>query len=169
MVTDERGVVGEPAADVAVHPAALVLQRARQVPVIERGVGLEATLQHAVYEPVVEVDASLVDGSGAFGEQPRPGEREAVGLEAAVADQVEVARPAMIVVVRLVAIVGALHVAWGRRKGVPDAGTAAVALPALDLIGGGGHAKGEIRPELAAVNRKHRSSQARQPVTPRRL
>ena len=90
VLADERRVVGEPAGDVAVHPAALVLQRARQVPVVERREGLQAALQHAVDQPVVEVEARLVDRAGALGDQARPGEREAVAVEAAVADQVEV-------------------------------------------------------------------------------
>ena len=44
---DDLGVVGEPAGDVAVQPAAEVGERRRQLPVVERGVGLQPARQHA--------------------------------------------------------------------------------------------------------------------------
>ena len=95
ILGDKRGIVGEPAGDVAVHPAALVLQGAGQVPVVERRERLEAALEHAVDQAVVEVDARLVDGARAFRDQARPGEGKAVAVKAAVADQVEVLGPAV--------------------------------------------------------------------------
>ena len=50
-----HGIVGEPIGDVAVHPAALVGQRAGQVPVIQRPVGLDPACQHGVDQAVVIV------------------------------------------------------------------------------------------------------------------
>jgi hypothetical protein len=155
VLRHQFGVVAEPAGDVAVHPAALVLQGAGQIPVIQRGERLQATLQHTVQQAVVKIDAGLVDRAGTLGNQPRPGEGEAIAVEAAVADEVEILGPAIVVVAGDAAVVGILHIARRGGEGVPDAGAATVELAALDLIGGGRGAKHEIRPELAAVNRKH--------------
>ena len=54
---DGGGVVGEPAGDVAVEPAAPVVEHLREVPVVERDDGPDAVLQQAVDEPRVEVEA----------------------------------------------------------------------------------------------------------------
>jgi hypothetical protein len=152
MLADERGVVAEPAANIAVHPAALVLQRRRQVPMIERRIGLDAAFEHAVEQAVVEVDAGLVDGAGALGDQPRPGKGEAIGIKAAIADQVEVLRPQFIVIAGVEAGIAIVDIAGRGREAVPDRGAAAIALAALDLVGGGRHAKGETRTEVLAVD-----------------
>ena len=52
-----RGVVGEASAVVARRPAAAVLQRLRQVPVVQRGPRVDARGQQRVDQPVVEVEA----------------------------------------------------------------------------------------------------------------
>ena len=60
------GVLGEALGGVARRPAAGVLQRLRQVPVVERRDRLDAALEQPVDEPAVEVDARA--GSA----RPRP-------------------------------------------------------------------------------------------------
>ena len=92
------GVLGKAVRGVAVVPAAHVLKGLRQVPVVERGVGLQAALQHAVNQPLVEVQAHRVDGPAPVWLDARPGQREAVGVHAQRTDQVEVLRPAVVVV-----------------------------------------------------------------------
>ena len=59
----QGGVIGEPAGAVAVGPAAEVVQRLRQIPMVEAQPWLDAGLQHAVDQPVVEIQAGLVDGA----------------------------------------------------------------------------------------------------------
>src|SRR5690606_26124969 len=88
FLADQGGIVGEPAGNIPVHPAAAILQGGRQIPMVERGVGFYAALEHAVDQAVVEVDALLVDGAGALGDEARPGEGKAIGVKAAVADEV---------------------------------------------------------------------------------
>ena len=65
-------VLGEPLSDVAVGPATPVLQRLGQVPVVKRDVGGDSCFEQFVKEPIVEVDALLVDGADAVGQQARP-------------------------------------------------------------------------------------------------
>ena len=65
-----RGVVGEPVGGVARLPAALVLQRLREVPVEQRRHRRDAALVQAVDQPLVEVQAALVDRADAVGHAP---------------------------------------------------------------------------------------------------
>ena len=53
----DAGVVGEPAGDVGVEPAAALVQRGGQVPVVQRGARLDAVLAQGVDESAVEVEA----------------------------------------------------------------------------------------------------------------
>ena len=157
---NQRGVVGEPAGNVAVHPAAPVLQRGRQIPVVKRGVGLDAAFEHAIDQTVVKVETSLVDATGSLGDQSRPGKREAIGIKAAIADQIEVLGPELIMIAGNRAGIAIVHIAGRRREAVPDRRTAAILLATLDLIGGGGDAECEIGPKVLAVDRKHLCSSA---------
>src|SRR5690606_32340851 len=124
-----------------------VLQGAWQVPMIESGEGLQAALQHAVEQAVVEVETRLVHRTSALGDKPRPSEGEAVGVEAAVADQIEVLGPAVVVIAGDGTGVRVLHVAGGGGEAVPDGGAAAVGLATLDLVGCGGGAEDETGAE----------------------
>ena len=54
---DHVGVFGEGLGRGTGRPAALVLERLRQVPVIERGEGLDARLQQGVDQAAVEIQA----------------------------------------------------------------------------------------------------------------
>ena len=56
---DDGGVRGEVLGGVARRPAAPVLERLRQVPVVERDERGDAGLQQAVDQPVVEVEPGL--------------------------------------------------------------------------------------------------------------
>ena len=57
---DDLGVLGERVDRLARGPAAAVLERLRQVPVVERDEGLDAVREQLVDEPVVEVEAGRV-------------------------------------------------------------------------------------------------------------
>ncbi len=114
-----RGLARLPAADA-------VLQRLRQVPVIQRREGLDAVRQQLVHEPVVEIEALRVGLPAPLREHPRPRDREPVGLDAQRLHQLHVALVAVIVVRRDVAVRVAGHLARRVREGVPDRRRAAV-------------------------------------------
>ena len=78
----ERRVLGEPGGGVPGRPAAGVLQRLRQVPVVERQPRLDAVGQQLVDQPPVEVQPGRVGRAGAVGLHPRPGHREPVRRQA---------------------------------------------------------------------------------------
>ena len=58
---DDRRVLHEGLGRVALGPAAAVLQRLGQVPVVQGREGLDAGLQQAVHQGVVEIEAGVVD------------------------------------------------------------------------------------------------------------
>ena len=94
------GIIAERLRRFARSPAAdLVLERLRQVPVIERRVGLDALPEQFVDEAVVEVEALGVGLARSFRKHPRPGDREPVGLCADFADQADVFLVAVVVIV----------------------------------------------------------------------
>ena len=69
--------------DVAVEPAAAVVQRSRQIPVIQRRHRLDAVREQAIDEPLVEVEARRVDATGALRQHAAPRDAEAIGAELA--------------------------------------------------------------------------------------
>ncbi len=121
----------------------------------ERAVGLDAGVEQRVDELVVEVDALLVRLAGAVGEDARPGDGEAEGLQTHALHHLDVLRVAVVEVVGDVAGVAVGGLAGGVGEGVPDGDAAAAFVDrAFHLIGRGGGA-----PEEAAgkfCGRAHR-------------
>lgn len=76
---DVLHVVDEALAGLAVVPATGILQRLRQVPVVERWHGLDAALQQRIDQPRVMVEAGGIRRAAPIGLDPRPRDREAVG------------------------------------------------------------------------------------------
>ena len=133
---DVAGVGGERVRGVARLPAApTVLERLRQVPVVQGGKRLDAVREQLVDQAVVEVEPLRVRGAVALREHPRPRDREAVGLHAQRLHQLHVFLVAVIVVVGDIAG-GVVHDLAGRvRERVPDRRSSAVLLDrSLDLI-----------------------------------
>jgi hypothetical protein len=64
MRRDEPGVLGEAVRGVALAPAAAVLQRLRQVPVVERRDGLDPALEQAFGQSPVEVEPAAFAARG---------------------------------------------------------------------------------------------------------
>ena len=128
---------------VAVGPAARVLERLRQVPVVEREPGVDAVAEQLVDQPVVEGQASGVDLSAAWPDAG-PGDGEAVGREAELGHQRHVFGHAVVVVAGDVAVVAVRDRPRDARERVPDGGRAAVlGGRALDLVRRGGRAPEE--------------------------
>ena len=130
------GVVREPVGDRGIEPAAEVVERGGQVPVIEREEGLDVVLQQFVDEPLVEAEAGGIDAAATLGEHAAPRHAEAVGLEAEVAHQRHVLPEAAVVVAREIARVAVADPAGRVREAVPDGGAGAVGeRGAFDLVG----------------------------------
>jgi hypothetical protein len=151
-VGDDRRVLGEPLCGVALAPAAGILQRLRQVPVVERGDRLDAAIEQALGEPPVERQPLGVRRPAAVWLDARPGDREAVALQPELGHQVEVLLEAVVVVARDVAGVAVDDRARHAAEAVPDRlAAAAVVDRALDLVGGRGGAEAQRRREGARV------------------
>ena len=73
-------VVGKPVGDITVLPAAFVLERLRQVPMVQAEPGRDARPQKRVDKPVVEVAAFGIGPPAPLGEEAAPGGRKAVGI-----------------------------------------------------------------------------------------
>jgi hypothetical protein len=130
------------------RPASRVLERLRQVPVVERDVGCDPPRAQLVHEAVVEVEPRRVHGARAVGDDARPGHGEPVGVEAELRHQGDVLAVPVVVVAGHVAVVTPRHPAGRMGEPIPDALAAPVLGDgALDLVGGGGGAPQEPRRE----------------------
>ena len=147
---DRAGVVSEPVCDVGVEPAAAVVQRRRQVPVIERGHRRDAGTQQLVDESFVEAEAGRIDTPAAIGHHATPGDAETVRCVAEIAHQSHVVAHALVVVAGDIAGVAVAHAARCAHESVPDAGPGAIGQRrALDLVGRGGAAPKKATGELS--------------------
>ena len=152
-VGHERRVLAEAVRRLAGGPAALVLERLRQVPVVERHVRLDAAGAAALEQRAVERDALGVELAAAGRLQARPRERQPVGRDAELGHEVEVVRPAVVVVDGDVAGLAVEDPAGLAHERVPDArAAAALGDGALDLVGGGGDAPREVRGKVEAAH-----------------
>ena len=145
---DDAGVLLERIDGRAHGPSALVLERLRQVPVVQRRDGLDPAREQSVHQTRVEVEARLVGGSPAGRLDPRPRDREAIRVQAERGHQIEVALPPVVVVARDVTGVAVPDESGGLAEGVPDRRTAPVLVEAaLDLVRRGRRPEGEGRRE----------------------
>src|SRR5258708_37182816 len=76
------GIIGKRFDGVARLPSALVLERLRQIPVVERGKRFDAGLEQRIDEAAVEVEALRIRLTDALGKDSRPGDGETVGPDA---------------------------------------------------------------------------------------
>ncbi len=140
----QRRVVGEPLGGIPAQPAARVLQRLRQVPVVQRGDRRDPGGQQRVGQPLVEVEPGRVSRARAAGLDPRPADREPVGGDAEVGHQRDVLRPPVIVIGGHVAGVAVPDHPGLTAERIPDRVAAAVLGDGpFDLVGGSGHAPAE--------------------------
>ena len=145
LLRHQRGVVGEALGRVARGPAADLLERLRQVPVVERGDRLDTALEQALHKLPVEADPGRVRRPESHRQDARPRDREAVALHSQRLHQVQVAAPAVVVVARHVGRVAVGDRARAPSEAVPDRLAAAVlAHRALDLERRRGHAEAEV-------------------------
>jgi hypothetical protein len=155
LVGDISGVLSEGFGRVARLPATLVLQRLRQVPMVQRGERLDAGSLQLIDETVVEIDALRIGLAGSLRKNAGPGDGEPVGFRADVLHQRDVFLVTVIVVVGDIAGVAVSDVAGRVRVSVPDRLALAVLVPrAFDLVSRGGGAPIETVGERSRGTRR---------------
>src|ERR671920_716839 len=113
-------VVAEPARGVTIGPTAAVLQRLRQIPVVQGGVGGDPGRVQLVDESAVEVETLGVGTTAPCGKDARPGDREAITTETELSHERDVVRVAVEVIASDVARVAIGDSAGGMTEDVPD-------------------------------------------------
>ncbi len=145
---DHLRVVREGVGCRAVTPATALLQRQRQIPVKQGGQGRNPVGEQRVHQSIIEVQPALVDGAGAFGDDARPRDGEAIGVQAQLGHQRHVLVHAPIVIGRHEARLAAMSLARRGRKDVPNGGgTPILCDRPLDLIGRGCRAPKKVSGE----------------------
>ncbi len=128
--SDHLGITAKGVDRGSLWPAALVLQRLRQIPVKERHPGFDPDLKQPIDKAPVEVETLLIYLTDTIGQDPRPGNRESIRGQTQFAHKSNVFLPSVIVVtgdvtgIPQTALIG---------KGVPDGLAFAVSSASLDL------------------------------------
>ena len=145
------GKVREIARRIARRPAAAGLQPLRQVPVVQGRQRGDGMLQQRVGQGVVEVESGAVDRAATTRIDARPGDREAVGVQAEARHQRHVLAVAVVVVAGVRGGGAVRHPPRTAREAVPDrVAAAAFGGAAFDLAGGAGGA-----PQEAVRKQRH--------------
>ncbi len=147
-----RGVIGKGLGRRANRPSAGILERLREVPVVQRRPRRDPDGEKRVDEPVVEVEAGGVDRTAAAGYHAWPGDREPVGTKTELVHQGDIALPPGVVLAGAVARGPVVDRARSAGEPIPDALPSPVSggRP-FDLVGGGRRAPDE------PLGERHRS------------
>ena len=123
---------------------------------VEGDEGFDPGLEQPVGQPVIEIEPGRVDRTPPRGQDARPGNREAVGVEPQLTHQPDVLSPAVVVVAGHVAGVAVLDLARRVAEAVPDALALAVFVRrALDLVRRRRRPPQEIGRPRARIVRRH--------------
>jgi len=134
---DDLRVLAERVDGLARHPAALVLERLWEIPVVERHERLDVVREQLVHDPVVEVEAGLVHPTASLGQDPRPRDRETERVQPELTQERDVLAIAVVEVAGDEPGVARSHLARRCREAIPDALAAAVlGRRAFDLVRG---------------------------------
>ena len=142
---DCGGIPGKGFCRIGIQPAALVLQGLRQIPVVERDIGLDPCRKQRIDQPVIPGKARRVDCPCALREDARPGNREPVRLQMHLFHQCNILCPAVVAVAGDIPGIAVPCFARRMAEGIPDGQSPATLLYCtLDLIGCGCRAPDEI-------------------------
>src|SRR6266404_7324850 len=152
---DIAGIIRKRFGGVAGLPSALVLERLRQVPVVERRKRFDAGFEQRIDQAAVEVETLRIRLTDAVGKDSRPGDREPIALDAHVLHEPHIILVAMIMIVGDIGVVAVPDLARRMRVAIPDRGAATVfPYGALDLKRRRGDAPGEaVRKPGCALHR----------------
>src|SRR5262249_14728118 len=128
-------VIRERCGRIAIEPTALLLQRLRQVTMVEAEPRRDAVRDEPIDQALVKVEAALLDRAAAGRQNARPRGRKPISGKIAACEQIDVVAPAVIVVAGDIARIAILHAPRRVREDVPEAFAASVFVDsALDLI-----------------------------------
>ena len=122
------GIVGKPPRHIRILPSALVLQRLRKIPVVQRRIRLNPRRQQRIQHPVVEVQPLRIRIAPAIRKHTRPRQREPVRLQPQPLHNRNVFRIPVVVVVRHIACVPIRRLPRRMAEGVPHARSTSVFL-----------------------------------------
>ena len=158
-LVEEGSVIGEAVRRLPVGPPAQILEGLGEVPVIQGDARLDARCQQLVDQPRVEVDSLLVHLPESEGQDPGPGDREAIGLKPELGHQRHVFPVAVVVIAGDIPGLSAEDPSRLLAVDIPDGESLAVLTGgAFDLIGGRGGAPLE---GLRKRDERHRSATPR--------
>jgi hypothetical protein len=147
-------VLCEPVGDVAIEPTPSIIERRRQVPVIQRRHRLNPFCEQPIDETIVKSKARGIHAARSFGQHPTPCNAEPIRLHAELTHQSHIAFVTPIVVAGDITSVAVGHAVRCVREAMPNARAGAVRKRrALDLIRGGRASPKKILRESASVVR----------------
>src|SRR5688500_1615320 len=147
-----RRVARQPLGDVAIEPAAAVVERFGEVPVVEGRVRSDLRLEQLVDESRIEIDPFPVDLTSTVGEDTPPRDAEAISVETELGHDRDIVLVAPVVVAGDVAGLVEKSVVGCVGEAVPDAAAGAVGGGrSFDLISGSGCSPEEILGEAVLV------------------
>ena len=126
----DLGVLAERVDGAPLGPPARVLERTREIPVVERDERLDVVREQLVDHPVVEVETGLVHPAATLREDPRPRDREPERRRPELAHQRDVLAIAVVEVARDRAALAVADLAGRRAEAIPDALAAPVEIAA---------------------------------------
>ena len=128
-------VICERCGRIAIEPAALLLQRLRQVPMIDAQPRRDAVRDEPIDQALVKVEAARLDRAAARRQNARPRGRKPISGKIAACEQIDIVAPAVIVVAGDIARIAVLHAPRRMGEGIPDAFAASIFVDrAFDLI-----------------------------------
>lgn len=90
----DSSVVGEPVRHVAIEPAAAIVQRSREIPVVQRHIRHDAMLEKQIDDTVIVRHAGSVHIAGAERQYSAPCDAETVSREPDLAHDLHIVRDA---------------------------------------------------------------------------
>src|SRR5579884_3301240 len=143
---DDSHILGKGLGCLATTPTAdLVLQGLRQIPVIQGDERLNVCCQQSINQAVIKVESGRIDLSSASGQDTRPSNGEAIGLQVELTHELDVLLKAVIVIAGYQTTFIIEDITRRCTEAVPDrfAASLFVGRP-FDLIGGCCSSPGEV-------------------------
>ena len=159
-------VISEPVCRGAVDPTTLILERAGEIPVIERGHRSDPASKQTVDQSVVERETGLRECTSPLRHHTRPADRESIGIDSQPGKQVEILLESVHVVAGHRPGRAVDHLARRLREVIPGAATSTRDV-SLDLPGGRGHSEFEVA-WITDLHRYPLTEPARRPRTKNR-